>query len=92
MSDTYSLEFFRYTVKSAPENQIPVLFLVRVEGGYILENHLGSRLKTSRGPLRVFSSADTALRFVTDEIAKPAGRAIDVRYIAACAPDDHSPS
>jgi len=85
MSDTYSLEFFRYTVKCAPQDQTPLLFLVQVDDGYILENHLGSRLKTSRGPLRVFSSADTAIRFVDESIAGPAGRCVELRIVVGLA-------
>lgn len=92
MTDLSTLIFFRAIVQAVPKDQMPVLYLVQVADGYILENFLGSRLKTSRGSLRVFSSADTALRCITDDIAKPAGRAIEVRFIAAGAPDDHSPS
>ncbi len=88
MTDSHSLDFFRAVVQLAPADQTPLFHLVSVPDGYILENSLGSRLKTVRGSVRVFSSADTALRFITEEIAKPAGRAIDVRFIAAGAPDD----
>lgn len=83
MSDLYSLEAFRGIVKGTPENQTPVFHLVPVDGGYLLENPTGARLKTFRGSLRVFSSADTAIRFITENISRPMMRAVEIRLITA---------
>lgn len=79
MTDTHSLEFFRAVVQLAPADETPLFYLVGVEDGYVLENSLGSRLKTVRGSVRVFSSADTAIRFVSESIAGPAGRFVEIR-------------
>lgn len=79
MTDTNSLDFFRAVVQLAPADQTPLFHLVSVPDGYILENSLGSRLKTVRGSVRVFSSADTAIRFVAESIAGPSGRFVEVR-------------
>lgn len=81
MTDQHSLDFFRAIVQAVPENQTPVLYLSQVDTGYILENFLGSRLKTFRGSLRIFSSCDTAVRFITENIARPAMRPVEIKII-----------
>lgn len=83
MSEHYSLEAFRGIVKAIPDQQTPVLHLVKVDGGYLLEHVSGARLKTFRGSLRVFSSADTAVNFVTENISRPLLRTIELRLVVA---------
>lgn len=74
-----SLEAFRGMVQATPHSQTPGFNLVKVDGGFLLASDSGAQLKTARGSLRVFSSADTALNYVTEQISRPMNRAVVVR-------------
>ena len=75
-----SLESFRGMVQSLPRTEVPVMNAVKVDAGFILEYH-AARLKSARGDIRVFRSLDSAFRYVSDHIAGPCARSIELRVL-----------
>lgn len=76
-----SLDAFRGMAQSADENHPLKLSLVKVEGGFVLVANNGVMLHTARGSLRVFSSADTVLNYVSEQIARPVHRQVLVQCV-----------
>lgn len=76
---TATLDVFRGMVQAAPANLTPEFVLVPVTGGYELVCS-GFSLQASRGGVRVFKTADAAVRYVSDHIAKSLMRTIDLRF------------
>lgn len=75
---TATLDVFRGMVQSACEIWAPEIHLVPVSGGFELVCS-GLSLQASRGDVRVFRTADAAIRYVADYIAKPLAQLVDIR-------------
>lgn len=75
---TATLDVFRGMVQATSENRSAEIQLVPVSGGFELVCS-GLSLQASRGDVRVFRTADAAIRYVSDHIAKPLARLVDIR-------------
>lgn len=77
---TATLDTIRGMLQATPENRLAELSLVSVEGGFELVSG-GLSLQASRGDVRVFRTADAAVRYVSDHIAKSISRSVEVRFL-----------
>lgn len=73
-----TLEMFRGLVSAVKADQVPELELLPNGEGWELSCR-GHVLKAARGERRVFRTVDAAVRYVRDNVAKPTGRAVDLR-------------
>lgn len=80
---TLSTPAFRIFLASVTHSEPPILDLVQTPAGYVLELPGLARLKTARGAVREFRTADAAVRFVRRHFVIPLDRPIFVRLVVA---------
>jgi hypothetical protein len=73
-----SLDVFRGIVKATPDDQVPVLFLVSIDGGFRLVCRDLS-LQSQLGRVRIFKTPEAAMKLISRSIANSVKSSVELR-------------